>query len=49
MNINSKNLLILVLLVTVCLGQKYSNMFGGFIPNKNVKPVIKTELPQLKP
>lgn len=24
-------------------------MFGGFVQNKNVKPVIKTELPQLKP
>lgn len=46
---NRKIFLFFVLLLTVCFCQKYSNMFGGFVQNKNVKPVIKTELPQLKP
>jgi cathepsin X len=27
----------------------YSKWYGGFIQNKNVKPVIKTPLPQLSP
>lgn len=49
MSISCKNLVILTLLVTLCFGQKYANMFGGFIPDKNVQPVIKTQLPQLKP
>jgi cathepsin X len=44
-----KVFLLLVLLLCVGMGQKYSNMYGGFVQNKNSKSVIKTKLPELKP
>lgn len=40
--IRMKKLFLVVLLIFICFGQRPGRRAGGYIPNKDIKPVVKT-------